>query len=705
MPISTVPPKCPVDGFSGSWFDQKHQDYDIWAYQYASTSMKYTKMTPKLILVPKGDDDVKKAIAYAKKEGVQIAIRTGGHQYCGASSTDNNNIQLDMSEAYLDWSCDRGDANNPATVTTGVSHSLLEFNKRLAQNNLFAPTGQCSNVHLGGHIHTGGYGQLTRAFGLLGDHILSLTLFTANGEKKTITRNSSNAKDRDLFFAVLGGSPGNFGVLTHAKIQVYRDEDFPESRGLRAGYLYNKDRLARLLKIMINTGNRSRSYDMCISVVTADSHILPHYCFHTEYDEDKRREMCDDYFRRKYPDRYGTDGMLPFWPSMIVVYAQWANTGGNDEPYDDEVKDWFEEIKTAVGHDVGNIAFEMPDKFNVKPDKATPMSKLVGSWTFQNVREYILPFEKRTVVSNWEPSKLEKTGWVDWVAGRIDWVQSQASNIIEKNKTGCKLSVQIQNFGGAESMFYKNSLIKASDGKDITAFSWRDSKVVATLDVFYDETMNKEAHKIALDWHKENERTQVGVGLGSGKPNFCDVNPPRRLLWASWGDRNMGNVALNYFSQENYDRLVRLKNTFDPAPSVFTPNNFCVGAAKGPPELPSEEVDTVPKRIREKVHQALQTLTEVPRTLAAHVFNHVVDDKLTDRIKGRVQARLDRISRGGRATSPTSKRSLSPSPTRVDASPSKKVARSPSASPTKASPIKDKAAAQAGSRSSKRRRV
>jgi FAD/FMN-containing dehydrogenase len=91
---------------------------------------------------------------------------------------------------------------------TSVSWSLGEFNAYLGQHQVFVPHGQCVNVHVGGHVQTGGYGQLGRSFGLFGDHVLSLEVVDHEGNFKEVTR----ASDPELFYAILGGSPGNLRI-------------------------------------------------------------------------------------------------------------------------------------------------------------------------------------------------------------------------------------------------------------------------------------------------------------------------------------------------------------------------------------------------------------------------------------------------------------------------------------------------------------
>jgi FAD/FMN-containing dehydrogenase len=183
--------------------------YEKARIQYATTSREkdYGYMDPGAIIYPKGDADILKAIAYAQEHKLAIAIRTGGHQYSGASSTSGKNIQIDLSKTYREYEFDK----ETSIVTTGVSRMLGSLNPKLQKEGVFVPHGQCAHVHVGGHSHTGGYGVPGRAFGLFGDHIIAIRTITADGRIRWINRDTKDPEEADLFYATLGGSPGNFG--------------------------------------------------------------------------------------------------------------------------------------------------------------------------------------------------------------------------------------------------------------------------------------------------------------------------------------------------------------------------------------------------------------------------------------------------------------------------------------------------------------
>lgn len=254
-------------------------------------------MEPAAIIYPHAahaDDEVKKVIQYAVQEGVAIAVRTGGHQYSGASSTSGDNIQLDLSEAYIAFEHD--EAKDELRV--GVSFTLSTLNEKLKEMGCFVPHGQCSHVHVGGHAQTGGYGQLGRAFGLFADHIVQIEVWTVaeamkeNGVKRIVRRDSTKADDKDLFYAVLGGSPGNFGVLTHITLKPHHDKDHPFSRGLKMMVKYEKPVLQRLLTIMekwASDVHMPGDYDFCITVMSETDSLFRKYLKGRTLDDVRQR--------------------------------------------------------------------------------------------------------------------------------------------------------------------------------------------------------------------------------------------------------------------------------------------------------------------------------------------------------------------------------------------------------------------------------
>ena len=46
----------------------------------------------------------------------------------------------------------------------------------------------------------------------------------------------------DLFWAVMGGSPGNFGILTHVRFRPLHDKDYPDSRLMKILTVYTPEK-------------------------------------------------------------------------------------------------------------------------------------------------------------------------------------------------------------------------------------------------------------------------------------------------------------------------------------------------------------------------------------------------------------------------------------------------------------------------------
>ena len=507
-------------------------------YQYASSSHGIDHdMNPALIVQPKDDADIIAAIKYAKANNIAVAVKSGGHQYSGASSTSGSNILLDMKPTFKELGKDLmvlSQTTDKSFVYVSVSWSLGELNGFLRSKSLFLPHGQCADVHVGGHAQTGGYGQLGRSFGLFGDHVREIRLVDHNAEIKTIDASS----DPELFNAILGGSPGNFGIITHYTIEVHRDgnHNFKSvggqgPRGLKAVWWYNKETVEALLsKVaeMADNPDVPRNYDLCVSVLSSDFSL-----------KDLVPEM-DGVMKRDHPNIYGLDGQ-PKWPASVVLYAQWVPFT-KDDKYDPKC---FEALNECGSWRLFSNIFDQD------------MSMMTGEWIFKQPREFDHPYEKRTYMTN--STTLSKDGWANTVASQIEKVvNGKATSDLWQN---CWLSVQIQYFGGNKSMFRTN----ASNG---TSYSWRDSTVCQVIDCFHESKYKQTAD----DWQAENDKLFIG-------PNGCYSKQDKRVLWGSYGDWDLHKMRLTYYEDNGkYQQLQKVRARADPD-GMFTPNPFCVKRA------------------------------------------------------------------------------------------------------------------------------
>ena len=226
-----------IEGVLGRQYLYTDPLYSTYQEQYASSTYQDEHdLKPGLIVLAENIHDIKQVVRYAKANKVAIAIRSGGHQYSGASSTSQQNIQLDLRQTFTGADDLKVlESGEKTLVRASVSWSVGELIDFLSSQKLFVPTGQCADVCLGGHVQAGGYGQLIRSFGLLGDHAVSIELIDTNGDCEEVTRS-----EEDKFYALLGGSPGNLGVLTHFTLEVYRDRDYDGSLGLLAIHRYSR---------------------------------------------------------------------------------------------------------------------------------------------------------------------------------------------------------------------------------------------------------------------------------------------------------------------------------------------------------------------------------------------------------------------------------------------------------------------------------
>jgi FAD/FMN-containing dehydrogenase len=153
--------------------------------------------------------DVIACVRYAADEGLDLAIRGGGHNGGGLGSVDGG-LVIDLSEL-------RGVRVDPhaRTVTVAGGTTLGEVDHATHAFGLAVPAGIISTTGVGGLTLGGGIGHLTRAYGLSIDNLIGADVVLADGN---LVR-ASESEHEDLFWALRGGG-GNFGVVTSFTFQA-----------------------------------------------------------------------------------------------------------------------------------------------------------------------------------------------------------------------------------------------------------------------------------------------------------------------------------------------------------------------------------------------------------------------------------------------------------------------------------------------------
>jgi len=165
---------------------------------------------PAVIIQAAAAEDVAPAIAFAREQGLEISIRGAGHNIAGNALCDNG-LMIDFSKMKTV----RVDADKKrAYVEPGAT--LADLDLATQAHGLATPVGINSTTGIAGLTLGGGFGWLTRKYGMTIDNLVAVDMTMADGRKVRASENENG----DLFWAIRGGG-GNFGVVTQFEFQLF----------------------------------------------------------------------------------------------------------------------------------------------------------------------------------------------------------------------------------------------------------------------------------------------------------------------------------------------------------------------------------------------------------------------------------------------------------------------------------------------------
>jgi hypothetical protein len=515
--------------FMGQWFIIGDVEYTDKRQQYATTSFPEPDVSPGIILYALNEKDIQKAIQLCRELNMKIAVRTGGHQYCGYSSTAPVNMQLDLSQTFPEYHYDSD--NN--VLRCGVSHALGDWAGQNNTNGIYLPMGMCAHVHLGGHVHTGGWGIVARSHGILADHVLAFDIILANGEKEHILRpeaGKTTQHNDDVYYAVLGGGRGgDFGIVTHWEFRPIRDEFPPKSMCYSFVWLWSKEKMEAVVRRMEE-----------LTKLCADKKVPSDYEFMLTITGYGWTNLFSDEIKTAITTQAVRDGMrahdgisLPL-PPLIQMWMCYTHKDQNKQ-FDDQ---WFESFVSAVG-----------DPLVAHRQNMSVSEGITKYFIMRQDREMNYPFVKRARVT------------MDLPAGFAETYTERMYEIMSFPTSLCQHLV-------SQMQIYAGGAVAENDKAGITAYSWRKQAFAMGHDDFYsDDWFCGDERSNAEQWQQQNDEVFIG-------PEGAFADADMRMFAYTFGERVLDKVW-PYFhdSKEKYDRLRRIKGELDPD-GLFSADDF-----------------------------------------------------------------------------------------------------------------------------------
>lgn len=191
--------------FHGELIERSHPSYGDHRRLWNGSIDRY----PALIARCANTADVCAAVRFARRVGLPLAVRSGGHSFPGLSVCDDGivvDLQM-MCEIHVDPEHSRARAQG------GVL--LGELDAATQEYGLAVPSGIVTHTGVSGLTLGGGIGWLMRKYGLTIDQLISVDLVTADGQLVT----ASETQNADLFWGLRGGG-GNFGIVVEFQFRL-----------------------------------------------------------------------------------------------------------------------------------------------------------------------------------------------------------------------------------------------------------------------------------------------------------------------------------------------------------------------------------------------------------------------------------------------------------------------------------------------------
>ncbi|KAL1839507.1 hypothetical protein VTJ49DRAFT_1445 [Mycothermus thermophilus] len=165
---------------------------------------------------------IQAAVNFARNKNVRLVIKNTGHDFAGrAMGAGSLSIWVHNIKDFEFIPEYTVGLYKGMAVQVGAGLESWEHRKLMAKHNISVVTPEYKTVGaVGGWISVAGHGWLTSKFGLGADQVLAINVVTADGRFRMIDMNSEGLEE-ELWWALRGGGPSTFGVITSVILRAY----------------------------------------------------------------------------------------------------------------------------------------------------------------------------------------------------------------------------------------------------------------------------------------------------------------------------------------------------------------------------------------------------------------------------------------------------------------------------------------------------
>jgi FAD/FMN-containing dehydrogenase len=244
----------PISGIVGRVLRRGEEGYEHYR-QGTCWHARVPAQYPEYIVIATSDDDVVGAVHLARREGLAVAVRSGGHSWSG-SHLRNGSVLIDMVNMRR---VDFDPVALTATAQPGAKGS--EVAEMLAGHQLYFPTGHNIGISLGGYLLQGGFPWAGREYGPSCMSVTGIDAVTMHGEFVHADEN----ENADLLWAARGAGPGFFAVVTRFYLKLYPRHPVT----MTTSFVFPRDCAPDVLRFMHATGTKTPT-ELTVAIARLD---------------------------------------------------------------------------------------------------------------------------------------------------------------------------------------------------------------------------------------------------------------------------------------------------------------------------------------------------------------------------------------------------------------------------------------------------